>query len=73
MILITVKGTKFDTEKPAKSNVLMILNENGNQVIDVLKITGNKTTVKEFMEDVDMIEVETSFGLTEVNEEFLWQ
>ncbi len=73
MIITTVKNAKFDTEKPARSNTIMYLDDNGNQVMDKLRITGNMTTVVEFMEQVSMIEVETSFGLHEVNEDFIWQ
>jgi hypothetical protein len=51
----------------------MILNDKGSQVMDTLRITGKTTTVQEFMEAVSMVEVDTSFGLTEVNEDFLWQ
>jgi hypothetical protein len=73
MIITTAKGSKFDTDKPAKSNICMILTGNGKQVLDTLRLTGKTTTVEEFMEKTSMIEVETSFGITEVNEEFLWQ
>lgn len=73
MILKTAKGSRFDTSKPAKSNVIMVLDENGNQVMDTLRITGRYTTVSEFMESVTMVEVEHSFGIDEVNEDFIWQ
>lgn len=73
MIITTAKNAKFDTSKPAKSNIIMVLDDNGNQVMDTLRITGNMTTVMEFMEPVSMIEVEHSFGKDEVNEDFLWQ
>ena len=73
MIITTAKNAKFDTSKPAKSNLIMILDDNGKQVMDTLRITGNMTTVMEFMEPVSMIEVEHSFGKDEVNEDFLWQ
>lgn len=69
----TAQGTIFDINKPAKSNLCMVLNEKGQQVMDSLKLTGNQTVVEEFRRKVSMIEVETSFGITEVNEEFLWQ
>ncbi len=73
MILKTVKGSMFDTSKPAKSNVIMVLNEDGNPIMDSLRITGRYTVVTEFMESVTMIEVEHSFGIDEVNEDFIWQ
>lgn len=71
--LITPNGSKFDLSKPAKSNLLMIFNENGNQEFDELRLTGNQTIVEEFKEKKSMIEVEHSFGITEINEDFLWQ
>ena len=73
MIITTAKNAKFDTSKPAKSNICMFLDDNGNQKMDTLRLTGRMTTVQEFMEDVSMIEVETSYDITEVNEDFLWQ
>jgi hypothetical protein len=73
MILKTAKGSRFDTSKPAKSNVIMVLNEDGNSIMDSLRITGRYTVVTEFMESVTMIEVEHSFGIDEVNEDFIWQ
>gem|GEM_PF-2308399 len=72
-MITTAKGTRFDVSKPAKSNICMVLDEKGNQVIDILKITGNMETVTELMQDVSMVEVETSFGITQVNENYLWQ
>lgn len=73
MIITTAKGARFNTDQPAKSNIVMVLNDKGRQVMDTLRLTGRTETVKEFMEDVSMIEVEGSFGLTQVNEDFLWQ
>lgn len=73
MILITAKGSKFDTEKTAKSNICMILTNNGKPVMDTLRITGKQTIVEEFGEKTSMIEVEHSFGKDEINEDFLWQ
>jgi hypothetical protein len=73
MIITTAKNAKFDTSKPARSNIIMILDENGNQVMDTLRLTGNMTTVKEFGETVSMLEVEHSFGIDEINEDFIWQ
>lgn len=73
MIITTAKGNRFDTTKPATSNIVMVLDDNGNQVKDILRVTGNMETVKEFMEDMSMIEVDGSFGLTQVSEDFLWQ
>lgn len=73
MKITTPKGSVFNTDLPAKSNILMILDSKGNQVMDTLRITGKFTVVKEFMEDVAMIEVEHSFGKDEVNEDLLWQ
>ena len=73
MIITTAKIAKFDTTKPAKSNIIMVLDENGKQVMDTLRLTGNTTTVTEFGKPVTMIEVEWSFGIDEVNEDFLWQ
>jgi len=73
MIITTAKNAKFDTTKPARSSTLMVLDSNGKQVMDVLRITGKISTVTEFMEDLSMIEVEGSFGITEVSEDFVWQ
>lgn len=73
MIITTAKGMKFDTEIPAKSNVIMVLNNSGNQCMDKLKLTGKQTVVKIDREDTSMIEVEHSFGIDEVCEDFLWQ
>jgi hypothetical protein len=73
MILTTAKGSKFDTEKPAKSNICMILTGSGKQVMDTLRITGKQTIVEEFKEKISMVEVEHSFGIDEINEDFLWQ
>jgi hypothetical protein len=73
MILTTAKGSKFDTEKPAKSNICMILTGSGKQVLDTLRITGKQTIVEEFQEKISMVEVEHSFGVDEINEDFLWQ
>lgn len=72
-ILTTTQGTVFDLSKPAKSNLAMILDTNGFQVMDTLKLTGNVTNVSIFGESVAMIEVETSFGITEIDENFIWQ
>jgi len=73
-ILQTVKGAKFDISKPAKSNVCMVLDGKGRQVMDVLRITGNQTVINEGNQDAfSMVEVEHSFGIDEVNEDFLWQ
>lgn len=69
----TAKGTNLDLSKPAKSNICMVLDGKGRQVMDELRLTGNQTIVEEFGEKVSMVEVETSFGVTEVNEDFLWQ
>jgi len=73
MIITTAKGNRFDTDKPAKSNLLMVLTGKGNQVMDVLRLTGRQTVVTEFCEPVSMIEVSHSFGIDEVNEDYLWQ
>ena len=73
MTLITVKNAKFDTSKPAKSNIFMVLDDNGNQVMDTLRITGRTTQVIEFMQPMTMIEVEHTFGIDEVCEDFIWQ
>ena len=72
-IITTVKGARFDTDKPAKSNLCMVLDGSGNQVMDSLRITGKMETVTEFMQPVSMVEVETSYGTTQVKEDYLWQ
>ncbi len=72
-IFKTAGGSKFDLSKPAKSNICMVLDNNGRQVMDTLKLTGNHTVVELFMEKKSMIEVEWSFGVTEICEDFLWQ
>lgn len=59
----TAKGTIFDISKPAKSNICMVLDERGRQVMDVLRITGNQTVINEGNPDqFSMVEVEHSFG-----------
>jgi len=73
MIITTPNNAKFDTSKPAKSNICMVLDGNGKQELDTLRITGAMSIAKEFMQDIAMIEVETSFGKVEVHEDFLWQ
>lgn len=73
MIIITAKGARFDTSKPALSSTCMILDSNGEQVMDALRLTGRMTTVTEFNKSTSMVEVEFSFGKTEINEDFLWQ
>ena len=73
MIITTSKGAKFNTDIPARSNIITVLNGKGQKVMDTLRITGNTSTVIEFMQPVTMIEVEHSFGKDEVNEDFLWQ
>lgn len=69
----TAKGSNFDLSRPAKSNLCMVLDGNGNQVLDTLTLTGNQTVVEQFREKISMVEVETSFGVTEVCEDFIWQ
>lgn len=71
--IITATGARFDTEKPAKSNILMVFDDNGKRVFDTLRITGNTTNITEFGKPKTMVEVEHSFGKDEVNEDFLWQ
>ncbi len=73
MIITTPQGAKFDTSKPAKSNIITTLDANGRQVMDSLTLTGRFTIVEEFNEKKAMIEVSHSFGIDEVNEDFLWQ
>ena len=73
MNIITPNGSKFNTELPAKSNLLMVFNDNGEQVFDRLRLTGRYTIETEFMKPVAMIEVEHSFGITEISEDFIWQ
>ena len=73
MIIKTPQGAKFDTSKPAKSNIIMVLDDNGEQVMDTLTLTGRFTIVEEFREKRAMIEVSHSFGIDEVNEDYLWQ
>lgn len=73
MIIQTVNGAKFNTNFPAKSSVITVLNNAGNKIPDTLKLTGKTEEVVEFMRPVTMIEVEHSFGTDFVNEEFIWQ
>jgi hypothetical protein len=73
MTIKTPKGAIFDSEKSAKSNLFMVLDGNGKQVMDTLRITGKFTTTTLFMESTAMIEVEHTYGIDEVNEDFLWQ
>ena len=73
MNIITPNGNKFNTELPAKSNLLMVFTDNGTQVFDSLRLTGRFTIATEFLEPKAMIEVVHSFGTTEINEDFIWQ
>jgi len=73
MIITTAQNAKFDTLKPARSNIIMVLDQNGNKKMDDLRITGKTTTITEFGESKSMIEVEHSFGVDELNEDFIWQ
>ena len=73
MNIITPNGNKFNTELPAKSNLLMVFTDNGTQVFDRLQLTGRFTVATEFLEPKAMIEVVHSFGTTEINEDFIWQ
>jgi hypothetical protein len=73
MIITTQKGAKFDTDKPARSNICCKLDDRGRKVPDKLRVTGRMTTAIEFHKPISMIEVETSFEITEVHEDFLWQ
>ena len=73
MKITTPNGSRFNTEIPAKSNLLMIFDDNGNQEFDRLRLTGRFTIETEFMKPVAMIEVEHSFGITEISEDFIWQ
>ena len=41
--------------------------------MDTLRITGKTTVETECKQPQTMIEVEHSFGITEINEDFLWQ
>ena len=51
----------------------MVFDDNGNQEFDRLRLTGKFTIETEFMKPVAMIEVEHSFGITEISEDFIWQ
>jgi hypothetical protein len=73
MIITTAQGARFDTQKYAKSPVIKVLDGKGGSVMDVLRITGNMTTVNMQGQPVSMVEVEHSFGTDEVNENFLTQ
>lgn len=74
MIITTAMGAKFDTEKPARSPVIKVLNDRGFSILDTLRITGNTTLIEQpFADNFSMVEVEHSFGTDEVSEEFLWQ
>jgi hypothetical protein len=73
MNIITPNGNKFNTELPAKSNLLMVFTDNGEQVFDRLRVTGKYTVVTQFMKPVAMIEVEHSFGTDEICEDYLLQ
>ncbi len=73
MIITTARGANFDTDKPATSPIIMVLDEKGRQRKDILRITGRSTEVMEFMEPMTMVEVEHSFGIDEVSEDYLYQ
>jgi len=73
MTIKTPKGAIFNTEKAAKSNLVMVLDNNGKQVFDRLEITGKMSICEQFGEQFAMIEVEHSFGTTEISEDYLWQ
>ncbi len=73
MTITTPKNSKFDTNKPAKSSVITVLNGNGYPIPDELRLTGKYTVIEGMEENFAMIEVEHSFGVDEVSEDFLWQ
>jgi hypothetical protein len=69
----TSTGMKFDINKPARSNMFMILDDNGRQIMDTLKLTGRTQTETEFMQPVTLVEVAHSFGTDFVQEDLIWQ
>ena len=73
MDIITARCNTFDTGKPARSNICMVLDDKGRQILDTLELTGKQTVVEIFGEKVSMIEVKHSYGTDEVCEDFLWQ
>jgi hypothetical protein len=73
MIIKTAKGGTFNTEIPARSSVIKVLDNKGRSVMDTLKLTGRTEKEMLFMEETTMLEVEHSFGKEFVSEDFIWQ
>lgn len=74
MTITTPKNSVFDTSKPVRSNLLMVLNASGESIMDDnCYLTGKYTVVEQFMEKTAMLEVSHSYGTDEVCEDFLWQ
>lgn len=73
-ILTTTTGSKWNTEIPARSNLVMHLNDKGQQVMSTLTIISIAGTHEEFREVKTDLNVKDQFGETyEICEDFIWQ
>lgn len=74
MMLLTTTGSRWDTEIPARSNLITHISDNGNKVMSQLIIQGISGTHTEFGELKTDLIVADQFGNThEICEDFIWQ
>lgn len=72
--LTTASGTKWNTELPARSNLITHLNDKGQQVVSSLIILSIAGTHEEFQETKTDLLVKDQFGDThEICEDFICQ
>jgi len=72
--LTTTTGTKWNTELPARSNLITHLNDKGQQVVSSLTILSIAGTHEEFRQIKTDLIVKDQFGETyEICEDFIWQ
>lgn len=72
--LTTTTGTKWNTEIPARSNLITHLNDKGQQVVSSLTILSIAGTHEEFQETKTDLLVKDQFGETyEICEDYIWQ
>lgn len=73
-ILTTTTGSKWNTEIPARSNLVMHLNDKGQQVMSTLTIVSIAGTHEEFRQIKTDLIVKDQFGETyEICEDYIWQ
>jgi len=72
--LTTTTGTKWNTELPARSNLITHLNDKGQQVVSSLTILSIAGTHEEFRQIKTDLIVKDQFGETyEICEDYIWQ